>query len=258
MAKRRRKLSKEYEKLISISNKDIELILAKINDIYDDDIRGEYAIAFAPIKNTLSKITVCEFPAVTLLLSGGDCKVILTPGFVLEIVKVPSTNPVFTSLDWIIAWFTEIIEVTIKLVLKLIVPPLALMTAVPTVSPTNMVDIANEPLSEANKEVDMSGSFGSWLTFIVKSVKLSQSVLDKETLTVGLKGIQGTLPVLQPTQLPQLSIHAVPLTSPLQSTLKQTILKGKDWTSTSPNSELIVVYLKRFVANYQQELQDLH
>ena len=56
MAKRRRKLSKEYEKLISISNKDIELILAKINDIYDDDIREEYAIAFAPIKNTLSKI----------------------------------------------------------------------------------------------------------------------------------------------------------------------------------------------------------
>ena len=56
MAKRRRKLSKEFEKLIAIANKDIELIIAKINDIYDDDIRGEYAIAFAPIKSTLSKI----------------------------------------------------------------------------------------------------------------------------------------------------------------------------------------------------------
>ncbi len=56
MAKKRRKLSKEFEKLMSISNKDIELITAKIHDIYDDDIRTEYAIAFAPIKNTLSKI----------------------------------------------------------------------------------------------------------------------------------------------------------------------------------------------------------
>ena len=76
---------------------------------------------------------------------------------------------------------------------------------------------------------------------IVKSVKLSQSVFEIETLTVGLKGIHGLFPVFPPTQLPQLSIHAVPLTSPLQSTLKQTILKGKDWISTSPNSELIVV-----------------
>ena len=56
MAKKRRKLSKEYEKLISVAMKDIELITAKIHDIYDDDIRTEYAIAFAPIKGTLSKI----------------------------------------------------------------------------------------------------------------------------------------------------------------------------------------------------------
>ena len=56
MAKKRRKLSKDHEKLLSIADKDIELILAKINDIYDDDIRLEYLQAFAPIKMTLSKI----------------------------------------------------------------------------------------------------------------------------------------------------------------------------------------------------------
>ena len=39
MAKRRRKLSKDYEKEISKSTRDVELILAKINDINEDDIR---------------------------------------------------------------------------------------------------------------------------------------------------------------------------------------------------------------------------
>mgnify|MGYP001373540925 FL=1 len=56
MPKKRRKLSKEHEKSISIALKEIELILAKINDINDDDIRGEYAISFAPVKLTLDKI----------------------------------------------------------------------------------------------------------------------------------------------------------------------------------------------------------
>ena len=56
MAKKRRKLSKEHEKNISIALKEIELILAKINDINDDDIRGEYAISFAPVKLTLDNI----------------------------------------------------------------------------------------------------------------------------------------------------------------------------------------------------------
>ncbi len=58
MPKKRRKLSKEHEKSISIALKEIELILAKINDINDDDIRGEYAISFAPVKLTLDKICV--------------------------------------------------------------------------------------------------------------------------------------------------------------------------------------------------------
>ena len=56
MPKKRRKLSKEHEKSISIALKEIELILAKINDINDDDIRGEYAISFAPVKLILDKI----------------------------------------------------------------------------------------------------------------------------------------------------------------------------------------------------------
>ena len=56
MPKKRRKLSKEHEKCISIAQKEIELILAKINDINDDDIRGEYALSFAPVKLTLDKI----------------------------------------------------------------------------------------------------------------------------------------------------------------------------------------------------------
>ena len=55
MAKRR-KLSKEYEKLMATSVKETELILAKINDIEDDDIRVEYTLAFAPIKGLIGKI----------------------------------------------------------------------------------------------------------------------------------------------------------------------------------------------------------
>ncbi len=56
MPKKRRKLSKEHEKNISVALKELELILAKINDINDDDIREEYAISFAPIKLSLDKI----------------------------------------------------------------------------------------------------------------------------------------------------------------------------------------------------------
>ena len=50
---------------------------------------------------------------------------------------------------------------TVSTVLKLIFPPLALITAEPTVSPTDIVAIANDPLFEANNEVAISGSLGS-------------------------------------------------------------------------------------------------
>ena len=55
MAKRR-KLSKDYEKLIAHSVKEIELILAKINDIEDDDIRIENTISFSPAKVIVAKM----------------------------------------------------------------------------------------------------------------------------------------------------------------------------------------------------------
>ena len=188
----------------------------------------------------LLKVTEELLPEVTLLPSGTDCNKILIPLEELEMVNVPNVNPLIVFIDWMIAWLAEIIELTIKSVLKFNDPPAAVITAEPTVSPTDKVEIANEPTSEVNKAVDISGSFGSWLTLIVKSVKLSQSWFESITSTVGLNGIQATLPVLPPTQFPQLSINADPLTSPLQSTLKQVIVKGKLWISTSPISEFIV------------------
>ncbi len=57
MVKRRRKLSPEYEKLITRSLKEVELITAKINDIYDDDIREEYTIAFRAVKLQLVSLS---------------------------------------------------------------------------------------------------------------------------------------------------------------------------------------------------------
>ena len=56
MAPRRRKLSKDFERKVSLSQKEIELILAKINDIIEDDIREEYSLSFAPIKIIIDKI----------------------------------------------------------------------------------------------------------------------------------------------------------------------------------------------------------
>ncbi len=49
MAKRRRKLSPELEKNISLAKKEIELITAIIHDIDEDDIQEEYKSAFLPV-----------------------------------------------------------------------------------------------------------------------------------------------------------------------------------------------------------------
>ena len=46
MAKKRRKLNKEFEKEIYTSKKNVELVLAKIYDIDDEDIQKEYMSAF--------------------------------------------------------------------------------------------------------------------------------------------------------------------------------------------------------------------
>ena len=51
MAKKRRKLDKEYERIIYSSKKKIELILAKIYDINDEDIQQEYMTAFKEVVN---------------------------------------------------------------------------------------------------------------------------------------------------------------------------------------------------------------
>ena len=46
MAKKRRKLNKDFEKEIYSSKKNVELVLAKIYDIDDEDIQKEYMSAF--------------------------------------------------------------------------------------------------------------------------------------------------------------------------------------------------------------------
>ena len=52
MVKRRRKLSPELEKNISIAKKQIELITAIIHDIEEEDIQEEYKSAFLTVMST--------------------------------------------------------------------------------------------------------------------------------------------------------------------------------------------------------------
>ena len=53
MPKRRRKLSPELEKHISLAKKQIELITAIIHDIDEEDIQEEYKAAFLPVMGRL-------------------------------------------------------------------------------------------------------------------------------------------------------------------------------------------------------------
>ena len=46
MARKRRKLNKDFERKIYSSKKNVELVLAKIYDIDDEDIQKEYMSAF--------------------------------------------------------------------------------------------------------------------------------------------------------------------------------------------------------------------
>ncbi|KGG04529.1 hypothetical protein [Prochlorococcus marinus] len=46
MPKKRRKLNKDFEKKLHSSKKNVELVLAKIYDIDDEDIQKEYFSAF--------------------------------------------------------------------------------------------------------------------------------------------------------------------------------------------------------------------
>ena len=49
MVKKRRKLDKDFEKIIYSAKKKIELILAKIYDINDEDIQKEYMSGFKEV-----------------------------------------------------------------------------------------------------------------------------------------------------------------------------------------------------------------
>ena len=51
MAKKRRKLNKDFERKIYSSKKNVELVLAKIYDIDDEDIQKEYITAFKEVVN---------------------------------------------------------------------------------------------------------------------------------------------------------------------------------------------------------------
>ncbi len=50
MPKRRRKLSPELEKKIGYIKKDVELVVAKINDIDEEELQLEFQQAFEPVK----------------------------------------------------------------------------------------------------------------------------------------------------------------------------------------------------------------
>ena len=51
MTKKRRKLNKDFERKIYSSKKNVELVLAKIYDIDDEDIQQEYISAFNNVVN---------------------------------------------------------------------------------------------------------------------------------------------------------------------------------------------------------------
>ena len=56
MPKKRRKLDKNFEKIIYSAKKKIELILAKIYDINDEDIQKEYMSAFKEVVNLFDSL----------------------------------------------------------------------------------------------------------------------------------------------------------------------------------------------------------
>ena len=56
MPKKRRKLNKDFEKKIYTSKKNVELVLAKIYDINDEDIQKEYMNAFNSVVYSYEKL----------------------------------------------------------------------------------------------------------------------------------------------------------------------------------------------------------
>ena len=56
MPKKRRKLNKDFEKKINSIKKNVELVLAKIFDIDDEDIQKEYMSAFNGVVNLYDEL----------------------------------------------------------------------------------------------------------------------------------------------------------------------------------------------------------
>ena len=56
MAKKRRKLNKDFEKKIYSSKRNVELVLAKIYDIDDEEIQNEYFSSFNKVVFLFEKL----------------------------------------------------------------------------------------------------------------------------------------------------------------------------------------------------------
>ena len=56
MAKKRRKLNKDFERKLYSSKKNVELVLAKIYDIDDEDIQKDYMSAFNRVVNLYDEL----------------------------------------------------------------------------------------------------------------------------------------------------------------------------------------------------------
>ena len=66
MAKKRRKLNKDFEKKIYSSKKNVELVLAKIYDIDDEDIQKEYMSAFNKVVYLYEELKAVSYTHLTL------------------------------------------------------------------------------------------------------------------------------------------------------------------------------------------------
>ena len=56
MAKKRRRLNKDFERKIYSSRKNVELVLAKIYDIDDEDIQKDYMTGFNVVVNLYEEL----------------------------------------------------------------------------------------------------------------------------------------------------------------------------------------------------------
>ena len=110
-----------------------------------------------------------------------------------------------------------IIKSTFKVAEIFIYPPPAEITLDPITSLEDKPIKSKYPLSDVKIEEEISGSFGSWVVKKVISVGALHAKVLKEIETTGEKGTHDKDPVFPPTQLPQLSVKAVPFGDALQS-----------------------------------------